>query len=1001
MKKLIFLFFLCIGAALYGQNKTVTGVVNDDAGYPMPGAFILQQGTSNGAMTDLDGIYEIKVPEGAVLVVSCMGFLEQQVTVGASNRYDFNLATDALMMEEAVVVGYGTQKAKDLTAPISNIKGDELAKQVTTNPMAALQGKVAGVQVINTGVPGGSPTVKIRGMGSIGDYARPLFIVDGVFVDDLGFISNGDIQEMTILKDASAAAIYGVRAANGVIIVTTKKGVTDRTDISYDGYVGVQVPVNIMKLANASQYVELLNEAKMNNTGYTPVNLSDYPGDTDWYAQLVRPALTHSHTLDISGATEKTNYSFGISYLNQNGIMNADNNYNRFNIRGRLDQKVNDWLSMGTNVLLSQYDRRNPDSGAYFQAYVNPPVYPVYDDANTDAYPVAFDAPQRYGFSNSYANPYARAYYFDNTETGLNFVSSSYVEMKFLADRLKLRSSYNTEYQGYQSRNFTPEYYVGGSQGVSVSSLSKTFGLRNKHIVDNTVSFADSHSKHSYTAMVGQSTRVEKFSGMTGFGTDVPSLDEQAMYIGNGSQKNLSVTDLNPGPYRFNGLSFFTRGTYNYADTYLATVTMRADGSSKYNRKWGFFPSVGLGWVLTSEDFMKSQGVFEYLKLRASWGLLGNDSVPANSAVTLGASGFASSGVFGDVIVDGVGAQTVLQNFLEWEVVNEFDAGADFAFRDKRLTGEIDYYNRTTHNVVFYVPVATGGGTAELLDNNGVVRNSGVELALHWADAPKEDFSYGIDLNLTTLRNRVVSLNGREYIPGGMVRNNYSTRTLENYPIGSFWGYKIDYVYENTGEALLDKQTQSYKKIGHFRYTDIDNDGDIDEDDKTYLGSPMPWLLGGLDFHCNWRNFDFAVSFQGQVGNKILNAKRMNRDVFPEGNYDLDFYKNRWTESNKGTGYPSAEAMQRGYTQQCNEFFVEDGSYIRIQNIQLGYTIKSISHMSFVKSVRCYLAAQRPFTYFAYNGFTTEIGGSPIASGIDASTYPMQAIYTLGVKANF
>ena len=1001
MKRLIFLFFLCIGASLYGQNKTVTGVVNDDSGYPMPGAFILQQGTSNGAMTDLDGVYEIKVPEGAVLVVSCMGFLEQQVTVGASNRYDFTLATDALMMEEAVVVGYGTQKAKDLTAPISNIKGDELSKQITSNPMSALQGKVAGVQVINTGVPGGSPTVKIRGMGSIGDFAKPLYIVDGVFVDDLGFISNGDIQEMTILKDASAAAIYGVRAANGVVIVTTRKGVTDHTDISYDGYVGVQVPVNVMKLANAAQYVELINEANQETTGYVPINLSDYPADTDWYSELLRPAFTHSHTLDVSGATEKTNYSLGVSYLNQDGIMNAENDYNRFNIRARLDQKVNDWLSLGVNTLVSQYGRRNPDSGAYFQAFVNPPVYPVYNDANTAAYPESFDSPQRYGYSPSYGNPFARAYYYDNSEKGINLVFSSYMEMKFLQNRLKLRSAYNMEFQGYESRNYTPEYFVGGSQGVTVSSLSKTFGLRSKHIIDNTITFSDNKGKHSYTAMAGQSTRVEKFSGMTGFGTDVPSLDEQAMYIGNGSQKNLSVTDLNPGPYRFNGLSFFTRGSYNYADTYLATVTMRADGSSKYNRKWGFFPSVGLGWVMTSEDFMKSQRIFEYLKLRASWGLLGNDSVPANSAVTLGASGYSSSGVFGDVLLDGVGAQTVLQNYLEWEVVNEFDVGTDFAFRDKRLTGELDYYNRTTNNVVFYVPVATGGGTAELLANNGVVRNSGFEFALHWTDSPSEDFHYNVNLNLTTLRNRVVSLEGRDYIPGGMVRNNYSTRTLEGYPIGSFWGYKIDYVYEKTGEAMLDKQKQSYKKSGYFRYTDIDHDGDIDDDDKTYLGSPMPWLIGGLDFNFGWKNIDFTLSLQGQAGNKILNAKRMNRDNFATGNYDLDFYKNRWTESNKKTSYPSAEAMQRGYTQQCNEFFVEDGSYIRIQNIQLGYTFSNLPDKYLVRNVRCYLSAQRPFTYFRYNGFTTEIGGSPIASGIDTSTYPMQAIYTLGIKANF
>lgn len=1003
MKKLIAIIAgLCIfSAALSAQNKTVGGTVLDETGSPMPGAFVLQQGTSNGAMTDIDGIYEIKVPEGAVLVVSCMGYLEQQTTVGSADTYDFQLLTDALMMEEAVVVGYGTQKAKDLTAPIVNVKGEELGKQISGNALSALQGKASGVRIIQNGAPGAAPSVTIRGTGSIGSYATPLYVVDGVFVDNISFIATSDIEEMTVLKDASAAAIYGVRAANGVILITTKKGKTDRTDISYDGYLGLQVPVNVMKLANREQYVELLNEAFASESAYVPKNAADYPASTDWYAALLRNAITHSHSLDVSGATEKTNYSFGLNYFYQDGIMNAENGYNRINFRSRVDQKVKDWLTMGVNVLASDYRRKDPNAGAFEQAFVNPPVYPIYNDANTEAYPVKFDSPQRYGFGGSYGNPFAALYYADNRTNGLNLVFSTYAEVKMLRDKLKFKTAYNFDYEGYKSESYTAEHMVYGTQGVSVSSMSKTLGLRRKQILDNILTYADSKGKHNFSAMLGQSTRIENLTGLNGSATDVPDIDAQSRYIGLGSTKDITVTDLNPGPYTYHGLSFFTRGSWNYADRYLATLTFRADASSKYQEKWGFFPSLGLGWVLSEEGFMKNVPAIEYMKLRASWGMLGNDNVPANSASIVGKSGYDASAVFNGVIVDGVGAQTVYQNYLKWEVVDEFDFGADFAFLKSRLSGSLDYYNRTTRNVVFYVPIATGGGTTELLANNGTVRNSGVELDLRWNDAVSEDFSYNIGLNVTTVKNRVIALEGRDYIPGAMVRGNFSTRTQVGYPIGAFWGYEIDGVYESTKDAMLSEVTQTVMGAGYFKYRNQNGDNKIDDKDLTYLGSPIPWLQTGLDFGLAWKNLDFSLSLYGQFGNKILNAKRMNRGTFSDGNYDLDFYKKRWTTDNKSNTYPSAEAYGNAYTQRANSFFVEPGWFIRIQNVQVGYSFSKFGRLGFLNSARVYLAAQRPFSFFTYNGFTTEIGGSPIASGIDTSTHPLQAIYTLGVKFNF
>ncbi|MBR1872076.1 MAG: TonB-dependent receptor [Bacteroidales bacterium] len=991
-KFLITLTLAVLGNVLWAQTITVTGTVSDDAGEPLAGAFIMQQGTSNGTMTEVDGTYSIKVPGDATLLVSYIGFLEQSVAVAGRENINISLQTDALMMEEVVVVGYGTQKSKDLTAPIVNIKGDQLSKQAAANPMSALQGMVSGVQITQSGAPGAGPSVKIRGVGSIGDYANPLYVVDGVFLDNIDFLSNNDIESLTVLKDASASAIYGVRAANGVIIVTTKKGEMGHARISYDGYVGVQVPTNIMKLANKAQYIEMRNLA----TG-SSLSPSDYPGDTDWYSVLVSPALTHSHALDLSGGNEKTNYSVGISYYYQDGIMQfVDNDYNRFNLRARLDQTMTSWLKVGFNTVLSRTGRKNPNSGVYYQAFVNPPVYNVWNDANTSAYPQAFDAPQLYGFGNSYGNPAAAAYYYNNTESSIKEVFSAYAEATIIPEKLKFKTSYNLDFYYYDRQNYTPEYNVGGAQGVQQSSLEKTNGYSQYHIIDNTLTYSDTIGAHSFSVMLGQSTRMQYSSWLTGKAYNVPNYDSQSRYLVNGSYKNLNTTD---GADRYNGLSFFTRGTYNYKDKYLATFTLRADGSSKYQQKWGIFPSIGLGWNISDEDFMKNQRVFDFLKVRASWGMLGNDNVPANDINIVGATGVAASTAFGGTLYDGVGAQTVYQNYLRWEVVTEANLGADFAFLGNRLSGELDLYYRVTDKVVFRAPISVGGGVSDLLANNGKVLNAGVEMSLKWADEIGKDFSYNVGLNATFNRNKVLALEGRDNIPGAMVNGAYSTLTQVGYPIGAFWGYIVEDVYASETAALKDPVTQSVKDAGFFKYKDVNGDGSITEADRTFLGSPIPWVTLGLSVGLNWKNLDFSMVMSANIGNKILNSKRMNKQVFADGNYDLDFYKNAWREDAKSHTYPSPAALTSSFIAQSNSFFVEDASMFRIQNVQIGYTFKNVFGRG---RIRAYLSAQRPLSLFGYNGFTTEIGGSPIETGIDgASVYPMQSIYTLGVNIGF
>ncbi|MBP5333068.1 MAG: TonB-dependent receptor [Bacteroidales bacterium] len=995
---LITLTAMLAGLSAFAQYQ-VKGVVEDALG-PVIGATVMEAGTQNGTSTGLDGDFLLMVKSASSTVeISCIGYATQSYPASAVPAR-IVLTEDTNFLDEVVVVGYGTQKAKDLTAPIVNVKGDELSKQVAANPMSALQGMVSGIQITQSGAPGAGPSVKIRGVGSIGDYANPLYIVDGAFMDNIDFLSASDIESLTVLKDASAAAIYGVRAANGVILVTTKKGETGRVRVAYDGYAGVQVPTNILKLANTEQYVEMYNLAKTSTAAAK--NVADYNGvSTDWYAELVHPALTHSHALDLSGGTEKTNYSVGLSYFYQDGIMNYTvNDYDRINLRARLDQTMTSWLKLGFNTVVSTNNKHNANSGVFYQAFVNPPVYGVYSDANTDAYPEKFDSPQRYGYSNSYGNPAASAYYHNSKEWGLKTVFSAYAEATIIPEKLKFKTSYNLDFYFYDAQSYTPEHFVGGSQGTSVSSMSKTYGYGTYRILDNTLTYSDKIGPHAFTAMLGQSTRMQYGASLTGTVRNVPDYDDAARYLKNGSYKNQNASDA---ASRYNGVSAFARGTYNYKEKYLATFTLRADGSSKYQEKWGIFPSLGLGWNISDEDFMKGKGI-DYLKLRASWGMLGNDNVPANDVNIVGQPGMGTSAVFGQTVVDGMGAQTVYQNYLRWEVVTETNLGADFALMDNRLSGELDLYRRVTDNVVFHAPIATGGGVATLLANNGKVLNQGVELSVKWADSLSDDFSYTVGLNATINHNEVLELKDRDNIPGCLVNGAYATMTQVGYPIGAFWGYQVDGVFKNDAEAKLSDVLQTGAEGGYLKYHDFAGpdgsgpDGKITSDDRVYLGSPLPWLMLGGNVGANWKSWDFSMTMSANIGNKIFNLKRLNKQVFADGNYDYDFWKNAWREDNPSSTYPSAKALKDGNQAQCNSFFLEDGSMFRIQNVQLGYTFKTSTGIR----ARAYVSAQRPLSLFKYHGFTTEIGGSPIENGIDGSAvYPMQAIYTVGVNLNF
>ena len=532
-------------------TKTVKGTVVDQNNEPIIGATVVVKGSTIGAATDLDGNYVLNgVPEDATLVFNYLGMLPQEISAAGQSVINVKLREDAQLLEEVVVIGYGSAKAKDLTAPIDVVKEKELINVPTSSPMAALQGKVPGVNIINSGTPGEGPKVTIRGMGSFGDTS-PLYVVDGMFYDNINFLNNSDIQDMTILKDASASAIYGVRAANGVVIITTKKGSRNQdAKITYNGYVGIQKATNLLEMCNSHEYATMMLEA--NPEAYRSIfekSVAEFGGnmenlqfnaDTNWYDELLRTAMMTNHSLNISGGTEKATYSAGMSYLAQDGIMDVENYYRRLNFRAALDYEARKWLKVGFNGVFSNSQQQLPKNAAWQQAYNTPSIIPVYDDRRDDAvFPKKYTSPEQVGLTNNFNNPVATANYYDNRNETYQVLTNFYAQLNLIPDKLNIRSSYSYDYSMIRGSEFTPTYYVGTNQKKEVTELTKKNTNYYKYIWDNVATYTDKWGKHSFTGMLGASMRQEQYRLLEGTATNVPEGEDVWKYIALGTRKAL------------------------------------------------------------------------------------------------------------------------------------------------------------------------------------------------------------------------------------------------------------------------------------------------------------------------------------------------------------------------------------------------------------------------------------------------------------------------------
>ena len=1012
-KKIILLLLVALvsGSSLFAQNIDVHGVIVDKkTGEALIGATILQKGATNGATTGTTGEFTITAPQNSVLMVSYIGYVSQEIKVTTESQLRIELEEVNKALEEVVVIGYGTSKARDLTAPVSVVKSDDLMRRTTGSAMGALQGSVAGVQVITNGSPGSSPTVRIRGVGSLNNE-NPLYVVDGMFFDNIDFLNTNDIADMTILKDASASAIYGVRAANGVVIINTKKGVLNsKTQITYDGYVGFQTPVHMLQMANGSQYTAMeLAKGTTSDIAHVTLSAQKFGGSgnspttsTDWYNELLKKsALTHSHSIGISGGSEKATYNVALSYLYQDGIMKAENNYKRFNLLAQTDFQAYNWLKIGYKVLVSNSTLFSPNKLAFANAYYASPLYPVYDATNTNATPTDFASSTSIGFNNgAFSNPVATAQYYYDKTNGFQISPTVFAEIQLVKDKLLFKTQYSQKYAFNNDLNYIQPYYVDANQKSpdQKSFLTSYQEKYQNYIIDNTLTYKDGMNEHHWSAMIGQSARNESWRQIKGTAANVPGAKEEYMYLSQGDATGRTVVEDGTD---YHGLSFFGRATYDYASKYLLTATIRADGSSKYQQKWGYFPSVGAGWVISEEGFMKNQHLIDYLKARVSWGMLGNDAIPANNGFSSLQTGSAYSGIFGSTNTS-AGSYTpgyVTQNFfnyLKWEVVTEWDGGFDFSLLKQRLNGSIDYYNRQTDNLVFYAPQPMG--IPDLLGNYGKVSNQGIELTLNWTDKIG-NFGYTIGGNISTLKNKVLDLHGLAYKMTGVAE--FPTRMEVGQPVNSFYGYQAIGVYQNQAEVTADPIAVANGLVpGDLKYKDQNGDKVLDANDRVILGNYLPTFSYGFNAGLNYKKIELNVMFQGQSGNKILNMNRARRNWYSDMNGDAAMISHLWTGEGSTNSYPSALGTTKGWNNMASSFFVEDGSYLRLQNIQLAYTFK----LANVASMRVFVTADRPVIFTKYSGFTPEIGGSGTdlsRTGYDNNVYPTSATYSIGCRITY
>lgn len=968
----------------------VTGRVTGENGEPLQGVSVTIKGTGRGTSTNQNGEYAITVPEDATLVISFVGYVTQETGVNNQAVINISLVRAQQQLEQVVVIGYGASRKKDLTGSSATIRGADIVNIPALTATQAIQGKVSGVQVTNSGAPGSTPNVRIRGVGSILGGADPLYVVDGIITTDIRNINSADILTIDILKDASSTAIYGARAANGVVLITTKAGSKSKFSINYNAQAGVRLLTHKVEMAGPGLYAAYSNEAANAIT----VTGADITGSTDWYEEITRPAIFQNHTLSLSGGKNKYRYFLSLGYLNENGIL-IDNKYTRYTARFNHEFTINSKFKIGNNIGYSHYISDNQPYSLFTTAYI---AAPIFEPTNPDG---SFGNTS--GVISNVGNPYATIKTTNDRSFGDRLQTTLWGEYQIIKG-LSFRSQFGIDLEQNNGYNYVPVFATflpnggAGAQFNEISDLNYNRDSIYQWVWDNYFTYERKFgTDHDLRLTLGHT--AERRNGWSNRATltnqDIPN---------NKDAWKLNFTDTARGQQNFRDPignyfrreSYFFRANYRFKDRFLANATIRRDGNSNFpaHKRWAYFPSIGLGWILSQEKFMENSKTFNNLKIRASFGLVGNDAIRPGAFDLRPTERLYA--YFGTDRIDGATITGIVDPDLQWEVVREIDFGIEFAVLDNKLSGEIDFYRKVAKDALFTIPYATVGFGNSFLTNAATVSNTGVELALQWDKKVRPNFSYTIRGNVTYNKNLVKDVGiGRALNFGSLNNGSTATQTLAGQPIGSFWVYETDGIFQNQSEI------DAYPHVintqpGDFRIVDRNTDGIIDNLDRKHVGSYQPKFYYGLSGSVIWKNFDFAMDIVGVAGNKVYNAKKGIRFG---SNYNVEYEvaANRWVPGSGINDYPRASNV----TPYPTDYFIESGAFARINNVTVGYNFSVAKLGKRFDRLRVYASAQNPYILTGYSGFTPELPGNQNEAGIELNVYPISATYMIGVNVQF
>ena len=1025
---------LGIGAGVLNAQTVKGTVISGSDNEPLIGASVMVQGARNGAVTDLDGNFTITAKNGQTLEVSYLGFITQKVKVTGS-VINVTLLEDKQSLDEVVVVGYGVQKKKLVTGATVQLKGDDIAKLNTTNPLSAMQGQTPGVNIVSTsGQPGASMSVTIRGLGTVGN-SQPLYLIDGVG-GDITTLNPADIESIDVLKDAASAAIYGAQAANGVVLVTTKSGKEGVSKITYDGYVGWQTLGRKFEMLNANQYMQIMDEALLNSY-MSPIDwtslsaIRDANGNvynTDWIDQAVdNGALTTSHSLAFTGGSKTSTYSISGGYTGQDGLIGGSDvsYYKRYNLRANSEHKMwNGLVVIGEHVGFVYKDSRGMGTGNIYNnnlrsAFSTSPLVPVYDaDGN---YYSTVDSDWNKNDGNPYGTMMMNRY---NQSKNTSVDANVYVQIEPIKN-LKFKTVFGLSYGGSNYRSFTPIYKFTPQSGNGITKVNQSNGNGTSLVWTNTLTYDFDIKDHHISALLGSETTKYDGESTGSYGVNLTAGfdDWEHAYVEN-TEKGHADRKVSGGPYdATRGQSFFARLGWSWKDRYMVNATMRADGSSKFAKghRWGYFPSVSAGWTLTEEDFMKSAASWlDFLKLRLSWGQVGNANIncyqylapvtTSNTNYNFGATGGT------DAWVMGAYTERLANEKVKWETSEQYNVGLDARFLRQRLSLTLDGYIKSTKDWLVQAPIRATAGTGGPVINGGDVKNKGIEVGLSWNDNIGRDFTYSVGANFAYNHNEVGNIPTLDGIIHGKDNQIFQNaeefyRAENGHAIGYFWGYKTAGLFQNQKEindwiAAGNGIYQADVKPGDVKYVDVNHDGVINASDKVDLGNGLPKYTFGFNVNLAWKGFDLSANFTGAAGFQIAQSYRDPSSS--QANYSRRILK-RWTGEGTSNEIPRVTYGDVG-NWLFSDLYLQDGDYIRLQNLTMGYDFKKLISWKGLSKMRLYFQVQNLFTLTKYDGMDPEIGSfngtngnssDAWVSGVDMGYYPHPRTFIVGLNLAF